>query len=148
MKNTTTANTVVCALYKFVTLPDFADLKPLFQQQLLQHEIRGTLLLAEEGINGTIAGSKSAIEAFLAWLKSDQRFSDIDYKLSLHEKAPFHRTKVKLKKEIVTMGVENIDPNDIVGTYVEPDQWNELINDPETLLIDTRNEYELSLIHI
>lgn len=145
MKNTTTANTVVCALYKFVALPDFADLKPLFQQQLLEHKIRGTLLLAEEGINGTIAGSKSAIEAFLAWLISDQRFSDIDYKLSLHEKAPFHRTKVKLKKEIVTMGVENIDPNDIVGTYVEPDQWNELINDPETLLIDTRNEYEYEI---
>lgn len=140
-----TGQTVVCALYKFVALADFIDLQSIVLKQLNQYKIRGTLLLAEEGINGTIAGSQLSINSFLNWLQGDERFCDIDYKLSYHDKAPFHRTKVKLKKEIVTMGVDGIDPNKIVGTYVEPEDWNELINDPETILVDTRNEYEYGI---
>jgi len=137
--------TVVCALYKFTTLADYEKLRQPILKQLNQLEIRGSLLLAEEGINGTIAGSATAIEEFLNWLQLDNRFKGIDKKLSLHSKRPFHRTKVSLKKEIVTMGVDDIDPNEVVGTYVEAEQWNDLISDPDTLLIDTRNEYEYSV---
>ncbi|MBX2848483.1 MAG: rhodanese-related sulfurtransferase [Acidiferrobacterales bacterium] len=143
--NTSTHPVAVCALYKFVTLADYVALKSRFVDELNRLNIRGTLLLAEEGINGTIAGTQSNIEAFLQWLQSDTRFSDIDYKLSYHQEPPFHRTKVKLKKEIVTMGVDGINPNQVVGTYVDPENWNELINDPDTILIDTRNEYEYGI---
>lgn len=136
---------VVCALYKFTTLHDFEDLRLRFLEKLNKHQIRGTMLLAKEGINGTIAGSEEAIQWFVAWLESDSRFEGIDIKLSFHSDTPFHRTKVKLKKEIVTMGVEDIDPNHVVGSYVEPQDWNALIRDPDTLLIDTRNEYEYAI---
>lgn len=135
----------VCALYRFVTLDDYQALQPNVLKQLNHHQIRGTLLLAEEGINGTISGTKEAIQYFLDWLQQDPRFDGIDYKLSFHENQPFHRTKVKLKKEIVTMGVNDIDPNKVVGTYVEAHQWNDIISDPDTVLIDTRNHYEYNI---
>jgi len=112
---------------------------------MLKNEVRGTLLLAKEGINGTIAGSRHSIDTVLNWLKEDLRFSDIVTKESFDTEIPFNRTKVKLKKEIVTMGVENIDPKKIVGTYVKPKDWNELISDPEVLLVDTRNDYEVKI---
>ena len=136
---------VVCALYKFIALPDYQSLQSSILQQLNQLDIRGTLLLAEEGINGTISGRQLSIERFLKWLQRDARFENIDFKLSYHSEQPFHRTKVKLKKEIVTMGVTGIDPNKAVGTYVEAGDWNALISDPNTLLIDTRNEYEVGI---
>lgn len=147
MTTTLSANApiTVCALYQFVSLADYIELKPKFVDELNKQQIRGTLLLAAEGINGTIAGSHSSIDAFLEWLQQDQRFAGIDYKLSYHQEPPFHRTKVKLKKEIVTMGVDGIDPNEVVGTYVEPEDWNDLISDPDTILIDTRNEYEYGI---
>ena len=135
----------VCAFYKFVTLDDYQALRTPTKSQLQDACIYGTVLLAEEGINGTIAGSDLAIHDFLKWLQNDPRFKDLDYKLSHHHEQPFHRTKVKLKKEIVTMGVDGIDPNKLVGTYVRAEDWNELINDPETLVIDTRNEYEVGI---
>ncbi len=135
----------VAALYKFVRLEDYKSLKPKILEQLLNREIRGTLLLALEGINGTISGDGVQLTAFLKWLAKDERFSELDYKLSYHLEQPFNRTKVKLKKEIVTMGVEGIDPNNVVGTYVEPADWNDLISDPDTLLIDTRNDYEVNI---
>ena len=112
---------------------------------LKKHEIRGTLLLATEGLNGTVAGSREAIDSLLKHLKSDLRFADIDYKESYDETNPFYRTKVRLKKEIVTLGVEGIDPLHTVGTYVNPEDWNALISDPETILVDTRNEYEIGI---
>lgn len=136
---------VVCALYKFTTLEDYVDLRDTVFEQLNARQIRGTLLLALEGLNGTIAGDRQAMNEFLQWMRSDPRFADIDTKLSYHSNPPFHRTKVKLKKEIVTMGVADIDPNQVVGTYVEPEDWNALISDPDTLLIDTRNEYEYEI---
>ncbi|MCL4143784.1 UNVERIFIED_CONTAM: hypothetical protein GTU68_067126 [Idotea baltica] len=140
-----TPQVVVCALYQFVSLADYETLKPSVTDKLNQLSIRGTLLLANEGINGTVAGSKTSIDDFLSWLQLDERFAGIDYKLSYHDNLTFHRTKVKLKKEIVTMGVEDIDPNQVVGTYVDPKDWNELITDPDTILIDTRNEYEYGI---
>ncbi len=133
---------VVCALYKFVALPDFEKIRqPLFNV-MESNQVKGTLLLASEGINGTVAGSRAAIDTLIAWLQSDPRLSDLDYKESYTDISPFNRTKVKLKKEIVTMGVEGIDPKRVVGTYISPKDWNKLISDPEVLLIDTRNDYE------
>ncbi|WP_434340910.1 rhodanese-related sulfurtransferase [Motilimonas cestriensis] len=136
---------VVCALYKFVTLDDYQAIQTPLLDVMLQHDVRGTLLLAQEGINGTVAGSREGIDALLVWLKSDPRFADIGYKESLDDEQPFLRTKVKLKKEIVTMGVEGLDPKKVVGTYVKPQDWNALISDPEVLLVDTRNDYEISI---
>jgi len=106
------------------------------------NQIRGTLLLAREGINGTVAGTREAIDKLIAWLKSDPRLAEIDCKESYTDITPFNRTKVKLKNEIVTMGIEGIDPKRVVGTYIDPKDWNQLISDPEVLLIDTRNDYE------
>ncbi len=136
---------VVCALYKFVELEDYAALRQPFLDCMTEHGIRGTLLLAREGINGTVAGSRGAIDQLLLELKSDPRLADLDTKKSLSDTNPFYRTKVRLKKEIVTMGVEHIDPLRSAGTYVHPEDWNDLISDPETVLIDTRNDYEVGI---
>lgn len=108
-------------------------------------DVKGTLLLAAEGINGTIAGSQKAIEEVLDFLQTQPNLGAITHKESFSDENPFHRTKVKLKKEIVTMGVEGIDPNQVVGTYVKPKDWNALISDPEVLLVDTRNDYEVEI---
>ena len=136
------SQTVVCALYKFVTLENFEGLRKPLLNAMLGNEVHGTLLLAQEGINGTIAGSRQGIDEVLAFLRSDPRLAELDSKESLTDEMPFKRTKVKLKKEIVTMGVVGIDPKRVVGTYVEPEDWNALISDPDVMLIDTRNDYE------
>ncbi|MDC8805091.1 rhodanese-related sulfurtransferase [Halomonas pacifica] len=136
---------VVAALYQFVTLEDFDALREPLRQTMLAHDVKGTLLLAREGINGTVSGTREAIDALLAWLKADPRLAALDHKESYCDAHPFYRTKVKLKREIVTLGVPGIDPNDTVGTYVEPEQWNEVISDPEVLVIDTRNDYEVAI---
>ena len=136
---------VVCALYRFTRLEDFQSLQQPLLDVLNQHDIRGTLLLAHEGINGTVAGSQASIDALLAWFDQDERLANIDHKLSFDDEQPFYRTKVKLKKEIVTMGVEGIDPKRVVGTYVKPKDWNELINQPDVVLVDTRNDYEVQI---
>jgi len=139
------SSTVVCALYKFVTLENFEQLRQPLHDLMVEQGVRGTLLLAKEGINGTIAGSREGIDAILAWLKSDPRLATLDYKESFDDSNPFYRTKVKLKKEIVTLGVEGIDPKRVVGTYVKPQDWNALISDPDVVLIDTRNDYEVQI---
>ncbi|MBK8814767.1 MAG: rhodanese-related sulfurtransferase [Methylococcaceae bacterium] len=133
---------VVCALYKFVSLPDYQQIRQPLLDVMEGNQVKGTLLLAQEGINGTIAGSRKGVDSLLTWLKSDPRLAELEYKESFTDVPPFNRTKVKLKKEIVTMGVEGIDPQRVVGTYVSPKDWNELICDPDVLLIDTRNDYE------
>lgn len=142
---TATQNIVVAALYKFVALPDFHELREPMLDACIAAGVKGTLLLAEEGINGTIAGSRDAIDQILAYLKADARLADIDHKESLDSEIPFYRMKVKLKKEIVTMGVGGIDPNSLVGHYVDPKDWNALISDPKVTLIDTRNAYECDI---
>lgn len=136
---------VVCALYHFVRLNDHTSLKQPLLRMMKQHGIKGTLLLAAEGINGTVAGKRKAIDHLLQWLQNHDEFKNVVYKESYVDSQPFNRTKVKLKKEIVTMGVEDIDPNHIVGTYVKPADWNALINDPDVLLVDTRNDYEVAI---
>ncbi len=135
----------ICALYKFTRLDDFEAIQIPLKSFLNSLAIRGTLLLAREGINGTISGSKDNIEKVLDYLQSDTRFNGIDFKYSYSEKIPFKRLKVKLKKEIVTMGLKEIDPTHSVGTYVKPKDWNDLINDPDVVLIDTRNNYEYEI---
>lgn len=136
---------VVCALYKFVALPHYQSLRQPLLDCLLNNEIKGTLLLAKEGINGTVAGSRQAIDSMLAWLDKQEGLDAIVYKESYDNEMPFYRTKVKLKKEIVTMGVEGIDPKEVVGTYVKPKDWNDLISDPDVVLVDTRNDYEVQI---
>lgn len=136
---------LVAALYKFVRLNDINALQERLLAQCLDQKIKGTILLANEGINGTIAGPETRIRAVLAWLRDDPRFGDLNHKESWANDAPFLRMKVRLKKEIVTMGVEDIDPNLIVGTYVEPENWNDLISDPDVLVVDTRNDYEVGI---
>lgn len=136
---------VVAALYKFVTLENYVEMREPLLQAMLDNSIKGTLLIAEEGINGTVSGTREGIDGLLAWLKLDPRMDDIDHKESYCDEQPFYRTKVKLKKEIVTLGVAGVDPNRTVGTYVEPQDWNALLDDPEVLLIDTRNDYEVAI---
>jgi UPF0176 protein len=140
-----TALVVVCAMYKFVTLENFEKLRQPLLEAMEANEVRGTLLIAQEGINGTVAGSREGIDALLAWLATDERLTNIVHKESFDETMPFYRTKVKLKKEIVTMGIEGIDPKQIVGTYVKPQDWNALISDPDVVLLDTRNDYEIQI---
>lgn len=132
----------ITALYKFVSLPDYVQLQPQFLDFCNEQGIKGTLLLAQEGINGTICGTDAAITAFHAFLKADPRFSDVEHKESYAEEQAFLRMKVRLKKEIVTLGVSEVDPKHRVGTYVDPKDWNDLISDPEVLVVDTRNDYE------
>jgi UPF0176 protein len=139
------AEIVVCALYKFVTLDDYQTMKQPLLDFMLKNEVRGTLLLAKEGFNGTVAGSRAGIDALLAYLKSDPRLAELSYKESYTNNAPFMRSRVKLKREIVTMGVEGIDPKRVVGTYVKPKDWNQLISAPDVLLVDTRNDYEVQV---
>lgn len=136
---------IVAALYKFADLPDYQDMQPKLLEFCLTQNLKGTLLLATEGINGTVAGNREAIDALMAYLKQDIRFSGIEHKESFAEETPFYRMKVRLKKEIVTLGVSGINPNKKVGTYVAPEDWNALIADPEVLLLDTRNAYECDI---
>lgn len=136
---------IVCALYHFVILEDFESLRKPLLNIMLEHEVKGTLLLAREGINGTISGTRQGIDNVIAWLRNDDRLSKLDTKESHDDQIPFYRTRVKLKKEIVTMGIESIDPNHIVGTYIKPKDWNALISDPDVLLLDTRNDYEVAI---
>lgn len=138
-------NIVIAALYKFVLLPDFTSLREPLLRECEALGIRGTLLLAREGINGTVAGERGAIDDLLSYLKADPRLASIEHKESYEDQMPFYRMKVKLKKEIVTMGVEDIDPSVDAGTYVEPAQWNALISDPDVVVIDTRNDYEVEI---
>ncbi|VUD69037.1 Thiosulfate sulfurtransferase GlpE [Thalassocella blandensis] len=141
----TEAGYVIAALYKFVALPDYEALREPLLDFCKSQDIKGTLLLAKEGVNGTVSGSREAIDALLDYFKQDARLASVEHKESFDEEQPFYRMKVKLKKEIVTMGVEDIDPNHIVGTYVEPQDWNALISDPEVVLVDTRNYYEYGI---
>ncbi|WP_299875938.1 rhodanese-related sulfurtransferase [uncultured Cocleimonas sp.] len=145
MSNTPSEKFVVCALYHFVILEDFEALRDPLHQVMEDNGVRGTLLLAREGINGTISGTREGIDAVLAWIRNDPRLAKVDTKESYDDIIPFYRTRVKLKKEIVTMGIETIDPKEIVGTYVKPEDWNDLISDPDVILVDTRNDYEVAI---
>jgi UPF0176 protein len=135
----------ITSLYKFVALDGLTGLQVELRTFCTEHGIKGTLLLASEGINGTVAGSTEAIAALHVMLNADPRFSGIEHKESIADANPFARMKVRLKKEIVTLGVAGVDPNREVGTYVEPAKWNELISRPDIVVIDTRNDYETAI---
>ena len=136
---------LVAALYHFVAVPRFAELRAPLQSLCEEQDVRGTLLLAHEGVNGTIAGPEAGVRAVLSFLRRQPEFAALEHKESRAGDMPFLRMKVRLKKEIVTMGVEDIDPNRSVGAYVAPEDWNALISDPDTILIDTRNDYETAI---
>ena len=136
---------IVAALYKFVSLNDYREMREPLLACCQAEGVKGSLLLAAEGINGTIAGSRKGVDAVLDYLQADPRLADLKHKESSDDSQPFYRMKVKLKKEIVTMGVAGVDPNEVVGTYVKPADWNKLVADPEVLLLDTRNDYEVAI---
>jgi len=136
---------LVAALYKFVEIDDLLSLQSNLYEICEKNNIMGTILIANEGINGTISGKTNEINQTISLLKSDKRFANIEIKYSSTDKQPFHRMKVRLKKEIVTIGLPEINPNKKVGTYVKPDDWNDLISDPNVVVIDTRNKYETKI---
>ena len=136
---------VVAAMYRFVSLPNYQALREPILETCLSLGIKGTLLLAHEGINGTVSGSREGMDKLLNYLRALPGLEALEHKESYHQEKPFYRMKVKLKKEIVTLGVEGVDPNVVVGRYVEPKDWNELISDPDVVLVDTRNDYEFEI---
>ena len=135
----------VLAFYKFVRLDDPVSVQNGLYDDLRALGIRGTVLLAKEGVNGTIAGPMEHMDRALARLRALPGCADLEAKHSNAEELPFLRLKVRLKQEIVTMGVPDTDPTCLVGTYVRPEDWNALISDPDTVTIDTRNGYEVEL---
>ena len=136
---------LVATFYKFTTLDDHAALQPVFEARCRELDVRGIILLAEEGINATISGTRASVIELIEFLKKDPRLSDLGWKESTAKTQPFRKLRVRLKKEIVTMGVEGIDPAHLVGTYVPPEEWNDLISEPDVLVIDTRNDYEIEI---
>jgi UPF0176 protein len=136
---------VIAAFYKFVSLDDYQNRCQPLLNFCQQHKIKGTILLAAEGINGTIAGTRSSIDNVLDYLRSDPCFANLEHKESTAAKPPFNRLKVRLKREIVALGIPTVNPSNLVGTYVKPQDWNELIANPDVLVIDTRNKYEVEI---
>ena len=136
---------LTAALYKFVELPDYAALQAPLLACCEANGVKGTLLLAAEGINGTIAGPEAGVRAVLAWLRNDARLAGLEHKEAWAEHIPFYRMKVRLKKEIVTMGVPDVHPALMAGQYVKPVDWNELVSNPDVVLVDTRNDYEVAI---
>ncbi|KTC84996.1 rhodanese-related sulfurtransferase [Legionella brunensis] len=136
---------VVAAFYKFTPFPDFELMKEPLLALMKQKEIKGTIILASEGINGTVCGESENLSFFMNHLQEYAGLSDLTFKISYSGHNPFDKSKVKLRKEIVTLGIEGIDPNAIHGTHVNPQEWNALIADPNVLVIDTRNDYEVKL---
>lgn len=136
---------IIAALYHFTRFDDPAALKPALLELCLAQDVSGSLLLAREGVNGTIAGPRAGIDAVIAHLKALPGCSDLEWKEATSDRAPFGKMKVRLKKEIVTMGQPDVDPRASVGHYVDPQDWNELIQSPDVAVIDTRNDYEVAI---
>ncbi|WEK48612.1 MAG: rhodanese-related sulfurtransferase [Candidatus Kaistia colombiensis] len=139
----------VAALYQFASLPDFEDLRAPLLELCDTHEIRGTLLLSPEGINGTIAGPEAGIDAIVVEFEKGalfgSRLDNLELKFSTAAAMPFKRLKVRLKKEIVTLAQPHVDPTQQVGTYVAAEDWNALISDPDVIVVDTRNRFEVKM---
>lgn len=135
----------IAAFYKFTLLPDKELVAQTLKELLASEKVRGTAIIAYEGINGTLAGSEEAIAKLRAFFAADARFLGIEYKEALAPKNPFYRLKVKIKDEIVTLGQPEANPAEVVGTYVNAKEWHQLLDDPETLVLDVRNDYEVEL---
>jgi UPF0176 protein len=136
---------LTAAFYKFVNLPDYEALRGPLLTVCETNQVKGIILLATEGINSTIAGPEAGVRAVLAFLRNDPRFADLQHKEAWSTKSPFYRMKVRLKREIVTMGVPEVSPTLMAGVYVKPEDWNALISDPDVVVIDTRNDYEVGI---
>lgn len=136
---------LTAAFYKFVELPDFAELKAPLLACCEANDVKGIILLATEGINSTVAGPATGVHAVLDYLRRDPRLADLQHKEAWSTKSPFYRMKVRLKREIVTMGVPGISPTRMAGIYVRPEDWNALISDPDVVVVDTRNDYEVGI---
>lgn len=136
------AQTAVVTLYKFVQLPDRRRLREDLRRLCARSGLKGTLLLAEEGINGTVSGAATGVRALLDFLRRDGRFAGLECKWSVADTQPFYRMKIKLKKEIVSMGIAGVKPAELTGTRVGHQRWNELVADPQVLVLDVRNDYE------
>ncbi len=134
----------IAAFYRFTPLPDFRELQPNLKALCVEHGILGSILLAEEGINGTICGTPDAIEAVFTWLRTDARLAGLTYQPTEADYPPFEHLKVRLKAEIVTLRTP-ADPLEQVGEYIDPTDWNAVISDPEVVVIDTRNHHEITL---
>ena len=139
------ATFLTAAFYLFVPLDDTPALQPLLLAQCEAHHVKGLVLLAPEGINGTIAGPPAGVHHVLAWLRSDPRLATLQHKEALGGRDPFYRMKVRLKREIVTLGVPDVQPALNAGTYVKPEDWNRLIDDPDVVVVDVRNDYEVAI---
>lgn len=145
MKSRSENQIVVAALYKFAPLENLKGIQEALRTLCRELGIKGTLLLAHEGVNGTVSGTREAIGVLRGRLGGYVGLDSMEYKESLAPTHPFHRLKIRLKKEIVTMGRPEVDPNRVVGAYVAPEEWNDIISDPEVVVIDTRNDYEVEI---
>ena len=136
---------VVATMYKFVTFPKYEAFQPILQTFCLREKIYGTILLADEGLNATVTGNHQSITNLLKFIRNTQEFFDIEVKISFTKKQAFKRMKVRLKKEIVTLGQDNVNPHHPTGDYLDPQDWNQMISNPDTRIIDTRNDYEVTI---
>ena len=136
---------LVAAFYKFIQLDDLESLQERIESCCQENNVFGIVLLAHEGINSTIAGTREGVGKVLEFIRQDSRFADLQWKESCATKQPFRKLRVRLKKEIVTLGIPGVDPNQLVGTYIKPSEWNALISDPDVFVIDTRNHYETEI---
>jgi UPF0176 protein len=136
---------LVASFYKFTSLEDPASMVDPLERCCATHDVRGIVLLAPEGINATIAGTREDVMAVIDHLRADARLADLTWKEAETDRPPFRKMRVRLKREIVTMGIEGVDPANLTGTYVAPEDWNALISDPDVIVIDTRNEYEVAI---
>ena len=143
--NSTLDKYIISTFYKFLVLENYKELKIKFDKSLSKTNIKGTILLANEGVNGTIAGSKSDLKKFFLYIDKFSQFKDITPKFSSSNKNPFLRMKVRLKKEIVTIGIPEVSPSNLVGKYLNVEEWNEFLNESDSMIIDTRNNYEVSI---
>ena len=143
--NSTLDKYIISTFYKFLVLENYKELKIKFDKSLSKTNIKGTILLANEGVNGTIAGSESDLKIFFLYMDKFSQFKDITPKFSSSNKNPFLRMKVRLKKEIVTIGIPEVSPSNLVGKYLNVEEWNEFLNESDSMIIDTRNNYEVSI---
>ena len=143
--NSTLDKYIISTFYKFLVLENYKELKIKFDKSLSKTNIKGTILLANEGVNGTIAGSESDLKKFFLYVDKFSQFKDITPKFSSSNKNPFLRMKVRLKKEIVTIGIPDVSPSNLVGKYLNVEEWNEFLNESDSMIIDTRNDYEVSI---
>jgi len=135
----------IATFYQFVDLPDCDSFRELLQKQCNESDVLGTIILATEGINATIAGPKRGVDKVLAFIRSDSRLAIMPHRECPTESLTFHRLRIIIRPEIVTLGDPSVNPNEGVGKHIAPEDWNELISDPEIKLIDTRNDYEVEL---